>query len=86
MIDTMLSKLTLENMNAGFAQLQVKSNRNEEITETTQHSVVRIEDRMAKQEGMVVSFGMSVPRPIYTMARNARASWEQLANMLRQVW
>jgi hypothetical protein len=86
MINTMLSKLTLENMNAGFAQLQVKGNRNEEITETTQHYVVRIEDCMAKQEGMVVSFGMSVPRLIYTMARNARASWEQQANMLRQVW
>ncbi|KAF2682946.1 hypothetical protein K458DRAFT_306148, partial [Lentithecium fluviatile CBS 122367] len=85
MINTSLSDLVLENMDEGFSKLEISGSRIEEITEDIQQSVVRIEESVIKQESMIASLGLSIPKLIYAFVQDVNASWEKLTQMLNRV-
>lgn len=86
MINTLLLKLGLENMNAGFSSLKISGDRIQEITEDTHQSVVCIEQSVKKQEGLLDNFGLSLPKLIRALAQDFGSSWEKLAQMLSRLW
>ncbi|KAF2250016.1 hypothetical protein BU26DRAFT_563901 [Trematosphaeria pertusa] len=85
MINTLLLKLGLENMNAGFSSLKISGDRIQEITEDTHQSVVCIEQSVKKQEGLLDNFGLSLPKLIRALAQDFGSSWEKLAQMLSRL-
>lgn len=85
-INMQLSMLTHERIGIGFAQMEVTRNRIVETTNDTQKSVQRVEQSVSRQESLLTSLVMFIPRLVYTLSNDVPVIMNKAIEVPNRPW